>query len=207
MSRTSRIVNRVGCTDLIEDGIVPYPSNDASHFVTSHQHSASTPPFAGGGLRLSPQPGEQTLRALQATARTPLWPNPTQQNNLNLHQKAGLGAGSLGLGAGLFRALPLLRKPTAEVLFLCLRRRQLLKQVAAPVFCRRLVSDRLHMLRLEALDPPLKSPPLGSKPRSAPPKQCARRRQSPVTRTVSRATEAIQFQNTGHTHMFQLLHN
>jgi hypothetical protein len=99
---TSRIVNRVGCTDLIEDGIIPYPSDNASHFVTSHQHSASTPPFVGGGLRLSPQPGEQTLRALQVAARTPLWPNPTQQNNLNLHQKAGLGAGSLGLARAFF---------------------------------------------------------------------------------------------------------
>jgi hypothetical protein len=36
-SRTSRIANLVGHPDLVEDGIVPSPSVDASHFVTSHQ--------------------------------------------------------------------------------------------------------------------------------------------------------------------------
>ena len=71
--------------------------------------------------------------------------------------------GSLGLRVGLFRTLPLLREPTAEVLFLRLYRRQLLEQVMTPVLRRRLVSDRLRMLRPEALDPPLKSPPLGRK--------------------------------------------
>jgi hypothetical protein len=87
MSRTSGIENLVVHPDLVEDRVVPSPSVDTSHFATSHQHCASTPPFVGGALRPSPQPGKQTLRALQAVARTPPRPHPTQQNNLNLHQK------------------------------------------------------------------------------------------------------------------------
>jgi hypothetical protein len=63
------------------------PIRRRPHFATSHQHYASAPPFAGGGLRLSPQPGEQTLHAVQPTGRTLLRPNLMQQNNLNLHQK------------------------------------------------------------------------------------------------------------------------
>jgi hypothetical protein len=78
-----------------------------------------------------------------------------------LEGKAGLGAGSLGFDTCFFRALSLLRKPMAEVVFLRLYRRQLLQQVTTPVLRRRLVSDSLRMLRSEALGPPLKSPPLG----------------------------------------------
>jgi hypothetical protein len=90
-------------------------------------------PSAGGGLRLlgvAAQPLQPRLRVGGA-----------------LEGKAGLSAGSLGLCMGLFHALPLLRKPTAEVLFLRLRRRQLLKQVAAPILRCRLVPDCLRMLR------------------------------------------------------------
>jgi hypothetical protein len=79
--------------------------------------------------------------------------------------------GSLGLGTGFFRILPFRCKPAAEVLFLSLRRRQLFKQIAAPVFRRRLVSNSLCMLRSEALNPPLESSRFGRKLRGQRP-QC-----------------------------------
>jgi hypothetical protein len=70
-------------------------------------------PSAGGGLCLF----GVAAQALQPRLRV----------GSALEGKAGLSAGSLGLCAGLFCALPFLRKLTAEVLFLRLRRRQLLK--------------------------------------------------------------------------------
>jgi hypothetical protein len=88
---------------------------------------------------------------------------PRLRIGVALEDKAGLGVGSLGLSAGLFRVPPLRSKPTTQVLFISLRRRQLFKKITAPVFCHRLVSDSLRMLRSEALNPPLKSPLFGKK--------------------------------------------
>jgi hypothetical protein len=113
------------------------------------QRVRSVDPSAGGGLRF-----------VHVAAQTSL---PRLHVGGALEGKAGFGAGGLGLSAGLFRILPFCRKPTIEVLFLSLRHRQLFKQIAAPVFRRRLVSDGLRMLRSEALNPPLKSLPIGNK--------------------------------------------
>jgi hypothetical protein len=113
----------------------------------NEQRVRSVDPSAGGGLC----PVNITAQALQ----------PRLRIDSALEGKAGLGAGSLDLGACFFRAVPLFRKPTTEVLFLRLCLRQLLQQVTAPVLRYRLVSDGLRMLRSEALDPPLESPPLG----------------------------------------------
>jgi hypothetical protein len=101
-----------------------------------------------------------------------------------LEGKAGLGAGSLGFDACFFRALSLLRKPMAEVVFLRLYRRQLLQQVTAPG--RRLVSDSLRMLRSEALGPPLKSPPLGRELRGQRPQSNALGKGSRLSQELSK---------------------
>jgi hypothetical protein len=107
-----------------------------------------------------PQCGGGGLCFVHIAAQTPL---PRLRVGGALEGEAGLDTGSLGLGAGFFRVLPFRRKPTAEVLFLSLRRRQLFQQIAALVFRRRLVSHNLRMLRSEALNPPLESPPFGRK--------------------------------------------
>jgi hypothetical protein len=101
------------------------------------------------------------------TTQTPL---PRLRVGGALEGEAGLSMGSLGLGAGFFRVLPFRRKPTAEVLFLSLHRRQLFKQIAAPVFRRRLISNSLRMLCSEALNPPFELPPFGRKLRGQRPR-------------------------------------
>jgi hypothetical protein len=113
-------------------------------------------PNAGGGLRLL----GVAAQALQPQLRI----GGTLESKIGLSTcNVGFSAGSLGLYASFFHALPLPCKPTAKVFFLCLHRRQLLKQVAALILHHRLVPDCLRMLRPEALDSPLKSPPLSRK--------------------------------------------
>jgi hypothetical protein len=72
------------------------------------QRVCSLDPSTGGGHRF-----------VHITAQTPL---PRLRVGGALEGEAGLNTGSLGLDAGFFRVLPFPRKPTAEVLFLSLRR-------------------------------------------------------------------------------------
>jgi hypothetical protein len=70
------------------------------------------------------------LRSVQIDAKTPV---PRLRIGSTLEGEVGLGTGRLGLHVGPVRVLLFHREPAAEILFLSLRRRQLLKQVAAPV--------------------------------------------------------------------------
>jgi hypothetical protein len=109
----------------------------------------SVDPSAGGGFRF-----------VHIAAQTPL---PRLRVGGTLEGEVGLGTGSVGLCVGFFRIFLFCRKPATEVLFLSLRCRQLFQQIAALVFCCRLVSHSLRMLRSDALNPPLKSLPFSRK--------------------------------------------
>jgi hypothetical protein len=71
------------------------------------------------------------LRSVQIAMKTTL---PRLCVGSALEGEVGLDTGSLGLRVGPVRVLLFRCEPAAEILFLSLHRRQLLKQVAAPVF-------------------------------------------------------------------------
>jgi hypothetical protein len=85
----------------------------------------------GSRTELTVRLHEQCVRSIDLSAGGGLCPvHVAAQTSLPqlrvsgaLEGKTGLGAGSLGLGAVLFRVLPFRRKPTAEVLLLSLYHR------------------------------------------------------------------------------------
>ena len=79
-------------------------------------------------------------------------------------------AGRLGLHAGVLRIFFFIIKSTIEILFFLLKWHHLLENVSALIFGRRLIPNRLSMLRPKALNPTLKSFPLGNQLRGQRPR-------------------------------------